>query len=302
MILGCHVNFSEEQILGCAKQAVEYGANTFMFYTGAPQNTVRKSLIEENTIQAKNFMKEHGIEINNVICHAPYIINLANKKDPEKWNFSIQFLKSEISRCEEMGITKIVVHPGSAVGLPKEEALQNIIDALNLVVTKDQNCMILLETMAGKGTECASTLEEVKIILDGVKEKHSFGVCLDTCHLHDAGYNMKDFVSFLKQFDEVIGISYIKCIHMNDSKNECGTHKDRHENIGYGKIGFDALSFICHYEPLKSVPKILETPYTGEKADDKTRIYPPYRFEIDMIQNETFNPHLYEDIRSFYKK
>lgn len=302
MILGCHVNFGGEQLLGCTKQAISYGANTFMFYTGAPQNTVRKKIDSESIICAKNLMKEHGIDCSHVICHAPYIINLANKKDIEKWNFSIQFLQSEISRCEEMGVTKIVLHPGSAVGLLKEEALQNIIEALNLVVKKDQKCMILLETMAGKGTECASTLEEVKTILDGVKEKDLFGVCLDTCHLHDAGYHMEDFDAFLHIFDTIIGISHIHCVHVNDSKNERGAHKDRHENIGYGQIGFEALSSICHNETLKNVPKILETPYTGESIDDKTRIYPPYRFEIDMLQSNAFDSHLYEDIVEFYKK
>lgn len=302
MILGCHVSYGSEQILGSVKQAIEYGANTFMFYTGAPQNTLRKSLDKKLILKAHELMKEEGIDISNVVCHAPYIINLANKKDLDKWKFSIEFLKKEILRCEEMGITKIVVHPGSAVSITHEEGIQNIIEALNLVVREDQTCLILLETMAGKGSECACTLEEIKTILGGVLKEDKFGVCLDTCHLHDAGYHMDCFSDFLREFDQLIGLDKILCVHVNDSKNDCGAHKDRHENIGYGKIGFSSLSTICSCEQLKKVPKILETPYIGNTFDDKLRLYPPYRFEITMLQNNVFNEHLYEDIRGFYKK
>lgn len=302
MILGCHVNFSSEQLLGCAKQAVEYGANAFMFYTGAPQNTVRKSLDEEKIQEAWQYMKEHHIEIQDVVCHAPYIINLANKKDLQKWQFSIQFLKQEIMRCEKMGVLKIVLHPGSAVGITKEEGLQNIIEALNLVTMDDQKCKILLETMAGKGSECGSTLEEIQTILKGVHTLSLFGVCIDTCHLNDAGYSMQDFDLFLNQFDEIIGIDRILCIHLNDSKNMVGTHKDRHENIGFGTIGFQNLLYVCENETLKNVPKILETPYTGDDREDKLRKYPPYRFEIESIKNRMFCDQLYENIVEFYKK
>lgn len=302
MILGCHVNFGSDQLLGSAKQAVSYGANAFMFYTGAPQNTIRKELDEGKIEEAKEYMKTYGIDTQNVICHAPYIINLANKKDISKWEFSIAFLKKEILRCEKMGITKIVLHPGSAVGISKSEGIQNIIDALNMVVEESQTTKILLETMAGKGSECGSCLEEIQEILNGVNLKDHFGVCLDTCHLHDAGYSMNDFEIFLKEFDEKIGISKILCVHINDSKNECGSHKDRHENIGFGYIGFEAISHISHLDTLKEVPKILETPYVGENKEDKERIYPPYRFEIEMIRNHSFDENLHQNIVNFYKK
>lgn len=302
MFLGCHVNFGSKQLLGCAKQAHEYGANTFMFYTGAPQNTFRKPVDDHLTFEAKKYMEENHINFNKVICHAPYIINLANKKEIKKWEFSIQFLKQEISRCEEMGITKMVLHPGSAVGISHEEGIQNIIEALNEIIREDQTCKILLETMAGKGNECGGTLEELKEILNGVTRLDKIGICMDTCHLNDAGYSLHNFVSFLEDFDKVIGLNHLQCIHLNDSKNECGTHKDRHENIGFGTIGFETLLTILNHPKLKEVPFILETPYVGNSKEDKLRIYPPYRFEIMSLKNQKFNKNLYEDIVSFYKK
>ncbi len=292
MILGSHVNFGSEQLLGCVKQALGYGANTFMFYTGAPQNTVRKSLDKEKNEEAKKLMKENKIEIENIVCHAPYIINLANNTSIEKWQFSISFLKQELNRCEELGIKYIVVHPGSSVGIERNEALQNISEALNQIIIEN-GPMILLETMAGKGTECGGTLEEIKTILSQVKSKN-IGVCLDTCHLNDSGIDMKDFDNYLEEFNQEIGLDKIHCIHINDSKNERNSHKDRHENIGYGTIGFDTLIKIINHDKLKDVPKILETPYID-------RLYPPYKFEIKSIKNKKFNEHLKEDIIEFYK-
>ncbi len=292
MILGCHVNFTNEQLFGSVKQAVKYGANAFMFYTGAPQNTIRKELDLDLVKKAHNLMKEHKIAIENVICHAPYIVNLANNKEEEKWQFSIQFLKQELKRCKILGIKYIVVHPGSAVGIEREIALQNISDALNFIIEEDAP-MILLETMAGKGTECGCTLEEIKMILDNVHSKN-IGVCLDTCHLHDAGYIISNFETLLKKVDILFGIDKVHCVHLNDSKNECGSHKDRHENIGYGAIGYEALYQIVLNEQLKNVPKILETPYVD-------KLYPPYKFEIESIKNGKFNSNLIEDIMNFYK-
>ena len=217
MLLGCHVNFTNEQLLGSTKQAIEYGANAFMFYTGAPQNTIRKTLDEDLISQAHSLMKENGIEIKNVICHAPYIVNLANNKDEEKWQFSINFLKQELSRCKTLGVQYIVVHPGSAVGIEKEKALQNISTALNRIIDEDSP-KILLETMAGKGTECGCTLEEIRTILDGV-HSNNIGVCLDTCHLNDAGYDLEDFDAFLEEVEQRIGLSKVHCVHLNDRKN-----------------------------------------------------------------------------------
>ena len=244
-------------------------------------------------------MLANNIDLNNVICHAPYIINLANRKDETKWEFSKNFLEQELKRCDELGIKFLVVHPGSAVGLPKEEALKNIWDALEDILKKDYTCQILLETMAGKGTECASTLEEMAILL---QNHDKLGVCIDTCHLNDAGYNMQEFDQFLNEFATKIGLEKIRCVHINDSKNPLGSHKDRHANIGYGTIGFAALNKICHHEKLKNVPKILETPYVGETWEDKTRIYPPYKLEIESLRQEKFNDHLLEDIHKIYKR
>ncbi len=299
MIIGSHVSFGSEQILGSVKEAISYGANTFMFYTGAPQNTMRKEIDENLTKEAQKLMLANNIDLNNVICHAPYIINLANRKDETKWEFSKNFLEQELKRCDELGIKFLVVHPGSAVGLPKEEALKNIWDALEDILKKDYTCQILLETMAGKGTECASTLEEMAILL---QNHDKLGVCIDTCHLNDAGYNMQEFDQFLNEFATKIGLEKIRCVHINDSKNPLGSHKDRHANIGYGTIGFAALNKICHHEKLKNVPKILETPYVGETWEDKTRIYPPYKLEIESLRQEKFNDHLLEDIHKIYKR
>lgn len=300
MILGSHVHFSKDQILGSTKEAIEYGANAFMLYTGAPQNTRRNEINLEYLEEAKKLMDENNIKIENVICHAPYIINLANKEKVDFWNFSISFLKQEMKRCEQLGIKYIVLHPGSSVNLGKEEGINNIIEALNYIGLDNSKCMLLIETMAGKGSECGSTLEDVKTILDGVNSKN-IGVCIDTCHLNDAGYDMALFDVFLEQFNKIIGIDKIKCVHVNDSKNILSSHKDRHENFGLGTIGFDSLMKIIHNEKLKDVPKILETPYVSKNDNDKERAYPPYKFEIDMIKKGIFNSNLIEDIRNYYK-
>ena len=301
MIIGSHVSFGNNQILDSTKEALSYGANTFMFYTGAPQNTMRKPINEKNIEQALKLMEENNIDINNVVCHAPYIVNLANNKDPEKWQFSINFIKQELRRCDELHVKYMVLHPGSAVGMTHEEGINNIIDGLNFILKDDSKCMILLETMAGKGNECGINLDEIKTMIDGVEYKDRIGVCLDTCHLNDSGIDMKLFDEYLDEFDKYIGIDKIKCIHINDSKNEINSHKDRHENIGFGTIGFDTLNFIVHNTRLESIPKILETPYIGEFDEDKNRIYPPYKFEIEMFKNNKFNSDLLNEIRAYYK-
>ena len=298
MIIGSHVSFGKEQIYNATKEAISYGANTFMIYTGAPQNTVRSEINIEFLNKAKELMKENNIDINNVIAHAPYIINLANKSKIESWYFSINFLKKEIKRCEVLGIKYIVLHPGSHVSHTKEEGIQNIIDALNLVISDNDKCMILLETMAGKGSEVGSNILELKEIIEGLKIKN-IGICLDTCHLNDSGIDIANFDNYLEEFDKIIGIDKIKCVHVNDSKNAISSHKDRHENIGYGTIGFTNLINVINNPKLKDIPKILETPYVSSK--DKDKDMPPYKLEIEMIRNNKFNPNLKEDLIKLYK-
>lgn len=297
MYIGSHVSFdSKEQLLKSVKESISYGGNTFMFYTGAPQNTRRCVINDELTFLALNLMKENNIDLDKVICHAPYIVNLANDLDPEKYDFSIKFLRQEIERLETLNIKYLVLHPGSSVGIERNKALTNISYALNKILSTDTNVMILLETMAGKGTECGINVNEIKTIIDGVDKKDNIGVCLDTCHLNDSGVDISKFDDYLNEFDSIIGIDKIKCVHVNDSKNIIGSHKDRHENIGYGTIGFDNLINVIYNDRLKDIPKILETPYVGENKE-----YPPYKFEIEMIRNKKFNNNLINDIINFYK-
>jgi len=299
LLIGSHVSFKgSDQLLGSAREAISYGSTTFMFYTGAPQNTNRSPIIDSLTEDAVKLMNDNNIDINNVVVHAPYIINLANK---EKQEFSVNFLKEEIKRVEQLGVNKLVLHPGSYVDYGLDAGINNIIDSLNLVVDENQKVDICLETMAGKGTEVAFKLEHIKKIIDGVKYNNKIKVCLDTCHLNDAGYDMSNFNKFLDEFDKVIGIDKIEVVHINDSKNELGSHKDRHENIGFGYIGFDNLINIIYNPKLENIPKILETPYTGDTRDSKERLYPPYKFEIEMIKNKKFNENLDEDVRNYYK-
>ncbi len=301
LLIGSHVSFgSKEQLLGSVKEAISYGANSFMFYTGAPQNTKRCNIDYDLTLEARNLLYENNIELENIVVHAPYIINLANNEKKESYLFAIDFLKDEIKRAYALGSEKLVLHPGSFVNLDLDTGIKNIINALNEVLTPNQAVKICLETMAGKGTETCFKLEHIKRIIDGVKYPDKIMVCLDTCHLNDAGYDMGDFDSFLKEFDKIIGIDKIGCVHINDSKNEIGTHKDRHENIGFGTIGFDNLLKIIYDERLKNVPKILETPYVS-LAGGKDRSYPPYKFEIDKIRNKKFNKNILENIRDYYK-
>ena len=290
LYIGSHVGFKKDsQLLGSVREALSYGANTFMFYTGAPQNTSRYPIMDGLTLEAMALMKEHDFDYSKVVVHAPYIINLANDKDPEKFKFSVRFLQEELERCELLGIKSIVLHPGSHVGLGVDAAISNIAKGLNMILGT-HDVTILLETMAGKGTEVGSSLEEIKRIVDLVDDKEHIGVCLDTCHLNDAGYDMSKFDGFLDQFDSLIGLDKIGCVHVNDSKNVLGAHKDRHENIGFGTIGFDNLISIIYNNRLENIPKILETPYVD-------REFAPYKYEIEMIRNKKFDSELIEKIR-----
>lgn len=299
LIIGSHVSFNKDsQLLGSVKEALAYDANTFMFYTGAPQNTKRIPINDEKTYEAFKLMKDNNMDLRNIIVHAPYIINPANT---ENLDFSINFLRQELDRVEKLGITKLVLHPGSHVQLGEDIAIKNITHVLNSCLLSDTKVDICLETMAGKGTEMGINFDQLKKIIDGVLYKDKVKVCLDTCHLNDAGYDLKEFDVILDEFDKKIGIDKIACVHINDSKNILGSHKDRHENIGLGTIGFDNLINIIYHDKLKGVPKILETPYITNGIDEKNKIYAPYKFEIEMIKNKKMNTNLLEDIRNYYK-
>lgn len=281
MIIGSHVSMSgKEMLLGSVKEAVSYGANTFMFYTGAPQNTARRDISELRIEEAYACMEENGIELKNLLVHAPYIINLANTTKPETFELAVSFLKQEIERCKAIGVSTMVLHPGSHVNAGVDIGLKRIVEGLDLALGNCGNLKIALETMAGKGSELGTNLEELKYIIDHCKYGDNLGVCLDTCHLHDSGVDISKFDEYLDEFDQVIGIDRIYAVHVNDSKNVLGASKDRHENIGYGEIGFDALCSVVHNERLIHIPKFLETPYV-----DKV---PPYKMEIEMLKNKCF--------------
>ncbi len=276
LYIGSHVGFNKNsQLLGSLEEALSYNANTFMFYTGAPQNTMRYPIDDKLTQEAYDKMQELGILLDKVIVHAPYIINLANPVE-EKHRFAVNFLSEEVKRCEKLGITKMVLHPGSHVGCGIDNGIKNIVDGLNEIMKNNQSVCILLETMAGKGSEVGSNFEEIKRIIDGVEKKELIGVCMDTCHMHDAGYDLNDFDKVLNDFDKIVGLSYVKCIHINDSKNICGARRDRHENIGKGYIGLENLLNVIYHKKLDNITKILETPYINDVA--------PYKEEIALIR------------------
>lgn len=284
--IGSHVSMNgKKMLLGASEEAASYGANTFMIYTGAPQNTRRKQIEELNIENGQHHMIENGIV--DIIVHAPYIINIGNTTNPATFDLGVNFLRSEIDRTEAIGAKQIVLHPGAHVGAGSDVGLQKIIEGLNEVLTSDDEVQIALETMAGKGSECGRTFEELAKIIDGVTHNEKLSICMDTCHIHDAGYNIvEDFDSVLNEFDKLVGVDRIKVLHVNDSKNERGASKDRHENIGFGHIGFDALSYVVHHPQLMDIPKILETPFVGEDKNDKKA---PYKFEIEMLRNKSFD-------------
>lgn len=297
MIIGSHVGMSgKEMLLGSAKEAVSYGADTFMFYTGAPQNTRRKDISELNIGPAWDYMKEHGID--DIIVHAPYIINLGNAVRPETFSLAVEFLAKEIERTVACRSHTLILHPGSHVGEGTETGTAQIVKGLNEVLTADTDCVIALETMAGKGSEIGRSFEELARIYDQVICNDRLRVCFDTCHTSDSGYDViHDFDGVIDQFDRIIGKDQIAVFHINDSKNIPGAAKDRHENIGFGQIGFDALNYIVHHPDFEAVPKILETPYIPSPTRPK-KSYAPYKYEIAMLRNSVFEPDLKERIIS----
>lgn len=281
-------------LLGSAKEAVSYGANTFMFYTGAPQNTRRKDISELMIDPAWEYMKEHGIE--QIIVHAPYIINLGNAVKPETFELAVEFLQKEIVRTAACKSRVMVLHPGSHVGEGADVGIRQIIKGLNEVLTPDTPCLIALETMAGKGSEIGRSFEELARIYDGVVCNDKLRVCFDTCHTSDAGYDIiHQFDEVMDEFDRILGKEQIAVFHINDSKNVPGAAKDRHANLGFGEIGFDALYHIVHHPDFADVPKILETPYIPD-PQDKKKSYAPYRYEIEMLKSGNFDAELLQRI------
>lgn len=289
LLIGSHVSMSGKKMFeGSVEDAHAFGENTFMIYTGAPQNTRRKPIEEMMIPEGDALIKKYGMR--EIVVHAPYIINLGNTVKPENFPFAVEFLREEVKRATALGATQITLHPGAHVGAGIEAGIQQIIKGLNEVLTEDQVPQIALETMAGKGTEIGSKFEELAEIIDGVSLKEKLSITFDTCHTNDAGYDVKNnFDGVLDKFDKIIGLDKLKVVHVNDSKNPMGAHKDRHANIGFGTIGFESLNHIVHHPKLSLLPKILETPYVG---DDKKTAKPPYKYEIDMLKTGKFNPDL----------
>lgn len=286
LIIGSHVSFNnKKQLLGSVEEAISYNANTFMIYTGGAQSTMRSAINDELTYEGYKLMLENNINAKNVIVHAPYIVNLANRSDKNKYDFYIDFFIKELDRCKTLGLDKIVLHPGSATTCTKEEAIENIVHGINLVYKSTTNTMILLEFMSGKGTEVGTSIDELKAIIDKIEDKNRIGVCLDTCHMNDAGIDISKIDEFLDEFDSKIGIDKIKCFHINDSMNPIGSHKDRHANIGYGTIGFNNLLNVVYNKRLEGIPFILETPYINRNQSDA---YAPYKMEIESIRKKEF--------------
>ena len=282
--IGSHVGMAgKDMFLNSVKEALSYGANTFMVYTGAPQNTRRKAISELNIPAAHELMRANGIE--DFVVHAPYIINLANTVKPETYELAVTFLRTELERTIAMGSHVLILHPGSHVDAGVEAGTAQIIKGLNEVLTPDLDCVIALETMAGKGSEIGRSFEELAAIYDGVAYNDKLRVCFDTCHTHDAGYDVvNDFDGVIGEFDRIIGKDQIAVFHINDSKNVRGAHKDRHENLGKGELGFEALKRVVWHPDFLDVPKILETPWI-KNPDNPKDTWAPYKEEIEMLRN-----------------
>ncbi len=281
LIIGSHLSLSSPKYFeGTVKEAIDYNETTFMFYTGAPQNSIRTSLEKLKIDEGFAMLKSSNIDILNVVVHAPYIINLASSKDFVAKK-SIEILNNELNRTAAFKVPNIVLHPGSHVEWSLNEGIEQIIKYLNEIFEMNKtDVVVCLETMAGHKNEIGKTFEEISYIIEHIKDKKRVGVCLDTCHINDAGYDVSDVDGVLNQFDKIIGLKYLRVIHLNDSKNPRGSHKDRHENIGYGTIGFENLLKWAYSKRLANLPKILETPFYDNKS--------PYKTEIEMIRKKVF--------------
>jgi deoxyribonuclease-4 len=278
--IGSHVSFSDKGLLNAAEEAVSYGSSTFMIYTGAPQNTRRKPIEEQYIEEGKAVMDKHAM--SGIVVHAPYIINLGSYKD-DTFELAVRFLQEEIRRTDYIGVRNIVLHPGAYTDKDADYGIARIAEGLNEVLAgvKDTNVNIALETMAGKGTEIGRSFEEIAEIMEQVEFNNKLTVCMDTCHIHDAGYDIvNDLDGVLRHFDRTVGLDKLGVIHLNDSKNPRGASKDRHAPLGSGWIGFEAMNNIANHSSLAHLPMILETPWIGK--EDKTQ-RPMYEVEIALL-------------------
>lgn len=298
--IGSHVSFSDKGLLNAAEEAVSYGSNTFMIYTGAPQNTRRKPIEEQFIAEGRALMDKHGI--GEIVVHAPYIINLGSYKE-DTFELAVRFLQDEIRRTDYLGVRNIVLHPGAYTEKDAEYGIARIAEGLNEVLkgTKDTNVNIALETMAGKGTEIGRSFEELAAIMEKVEDNGRLTVCMDTCHIHDAGYDIvEDFDGVLDSFDKIVGINRLGVLHLNDSKNFRGAAKDRHAPVGSGLIGFKAMNYIVHHPSLQHLPMVLETPWIGK--EDKTQ-RPMYEAEIALLRGDAtarFGGEFYEQLEKLH--
>lgn len=288
MILGCHVQMKAPLFIeGSVKEALSYGADALMLYTGAPQNTRRRAMADLHVEQAKQLMEQNGIPMEHMIIHAPYIINPANSVKPEVAELAVEFLQQEVQRTKEAGARYLVLHPGSYTTTDLDTGIATAVSQLNKV-NVPEGVVICLETMAGKGSEIGYRFEQLVRILEQLEQPERYGVCFDTCHTNDAGYDLEKFDDVLDEFDHLIGLERLHVVHLNDSKNIRGARKDRHANLGRGTIGFDLLHRIAVSERLQDVPKILETPYINEK--------PPYGYEIEMLRSGVYRPEILDEM------
>lgn len=295
VLIGSHVSMSgKEMLFGSVKEALSYGANVFMVYTGAPQNTRRKDIEAFMIDKAYELISQSDIEYFTI--HAPYIVNLANTTKQGYHDFAIEFLKSEVERAQALGAHQMTLHPGSHVGAGEDIGIQQIIHGLNQVIEPKQTVHISLETMAGKGTELGKSFEQIAEIISGVTHSEKLSVTFDSCHVYDTGYDIvTDLDGVLNEFDKIIGLDRLGVIHINDSKFGLGSHKDRHANIGQGTIGFETIHKLVHHPQLSHLPKILETPWIPVEEGSKTKIA-PYEAEIAMIKEGQYNPQFIEKL------
>jgi len=298
--IGSHVSFSDKGLLTAAGEAAEYGSSTFMIYTGAPQNTRRKPIETLYIEEGKRLMEQNAVQ--EIVVHAPYIVNLGSYK-PDTFELAVNFLQEEIRRTDYIGVRNIVLHPGAYTDKDAEYGIARIAEGLNEVLagTKETNVNIALETMAGKGTEIGRSFEEIASIMDKVEYNERLTVCMDTCHMHDAGYNLnEDLDGVLEQFDRIVGLDRVAVVHINDSKNPQGAGKDRHSPIGGGWLGFDTINAVVHHPSLQGRPFILETPWIGKDAKKQR---PMYEAEIALLRGDArtrLGESFFEDVEKLH--